>query len=138
VAPTPADDTRDVIRAAGGLVWRDGPAGRELLVIHRVRYGDWTLPKGKLDSDERWLDAAVREVREETGYEAEPEGFAGCVCYPVRGVPKVVLYWNMRPRGESRFAPSEEVREIAWLGIEEALGKLAYAGERELLQRNVT
>lgn len=71
-----------MIEAAGGLVWRFEADGTSPLValVHRSRYDDWTLPKGKLISGETPLAAAIREVREETGYEVEVLGFAGSDC----------------------------------------------------------
>ena len=59
------------VRAAGGVLLRDGPDGTEVAVIHRPKYEDWSLPKGKLDGDEDFEQAALREVKEETGMEAE-------------------------------------------------------------------
>jgi 8-oxo-dGTP diphosphatase len=124
----------DTIQAAGGLVWRDSPRGREIAVIHRSRYGgDWTLPKGKLEPGEQWQEAALREVQEETGCEARLGGFAGCNTYPVEGIPKVVLFWNMTLTGDCVFKPSEEVKELHWLTVQEALEKLNYPSERALL-----
>lgn len=65
------------VRAAGCVVWRPGPAGPEVALIHRPRYDDWSFPKGKLDPGEGYVQAAVREVREETGLEIEPLALAG-------------------------------------------------------------
>lgn len=123
-----------IIQAAGGLVWRTTPNGREVAVIHRGRYGDWTLPKGKLNPGENWEEAAVREVKEETGCNVKLESFAGEVNYEVKGAPKTVLFWNMIPIGECKFEPSEEVNQVAWLPVQKALERLDYAGERELLR----
>lgn len=128
----------DVIQAAGGLLWRQSPRGRELAVIHRARYGDWTLPKGKLQPGERWQDAAIREVREETGYQAELTSFAGSVSYTVRGVPKVVLFWHMATSGDSAFRPSEEVAELHWLASEDALQRLDYPGEKAVVRDSLS
>jgi len=128
---------RDVIEAAGGLVWDGSGEGRRLAVIRRPKYGDWTLPKGKLEPGERSQAAAIREVGEETGCEVEITGFAGSVSYTVRGVPKVVLFWHMVPVSEPEFQPSEEVDEVEWLTVEEAVDRLTYPGERDLVQDTV-
>ncbi len=76
-------DSEATVRAAGGLVWRRGPAGWELLLIRRDRHGanEWSLPKGKLDAGESYLEAALREVEEETGVVAKPVRFAGVMQY---------------------------------------------------------
>jgi 8-oxo-dGTP diphosphatase len=125
----------DVILAAGGIVWRNAPRGRELAVIHRPRYQDWTLPKGKLNPGERWQKGARREVREETGFELELGEFAGACGYMTRNAPKVVLYWHMEVVGECRFAPQDrtEVDDIEWLTVPEALRKLTHVRERRML-----
>jgi 8-oxo-dGTP diphosphatase len=130
------DNNVNTIRAAGGLVWRDSVHGREIAVIHRARHGDWTLPKGKLEPGEDWKDAAVREVKEETGYSVQLKSFAGMVSYIVNGTPKVVQFWNMEPMGESKFEPSAEVEKVMWLSVQKALEVLDYDAERELLRNN--
>ena len=125
----------DVVLAAGGIVWRDAPRGRELAVIHRPRYQDWTLPKGKLAAGERWQKGARREVREETGFDVELRDFAGACGYMTRNAPKVVLFWHMELVGEGRFAPEDtsEVDGVEWLTIPEALRRLTHPPERRLL-----
>jgi 8-oxo-dGTP diphosphatase len=124
---------RGVIEAAGGLVWRDSPGGRELAVIHRPRYDDWALPKGWLEPGEAWVEAAVREVAEETGCTVRPADFAGCVCYTVNGVPKIVLYWHMELLDAGGYEPNDETDALVWLTAAECLSKLSYAGERALV-----
>ena len=123
-----------MIHAAGGILWRRGAEGPLVAVVHRPRHRDWGLPKGKLDAGERWQDAALREVREETGYHAELGEFAGVVAYESHGAPKIVLFWNMRARGEPSFEPGEEVDAVEWLRPEEAVRRLDYADERDLLR----
>jgi CYTH domain-containing protein/8-oxo-dGTP pyrophosphatase MutT (NUDIX family) len=118
------------VRAAGGLVERDG----RVLLVHRPRYDDWSLPKGKLDPGEDWLEAALREVHEETGVRAE----AGDELEPVqyvdpKGRPKTVRYWRMTPIEVPDFEPNDEVDELAWLTPEEAAERLSYPHDVELL-----
>jgi len=127
----------DVIQAAGGLVWRDSPFGKEVAIIHRARYGDWTLPKGKLAPGERWQDAALREVWEETGCEARLTDFAGSFSYLVDGAPKIVLFWHMTQVGDCDFRPSEEVDQLIWLSAKEACEILSHSAERELLSKSL-
>jgi 8-oxo-dGTP pyrophosphatase MutT (NUDIX family) len=124
----------EIIQAAGGLIWRESAHGKEVAIIHRGRYGDWTLPKGKLNPGETFQEAAVREVKEETGCDVKLERFAGTVNYEVNGNPKIVLFWNMRIINECAFKPSEEVDQVLWLTVKEALEKLDYSGERNLLK----
>lgn len=124
-----------VIHAGGGLVWRPGTDGPELVLVRRRRYGDeWSLPKGKLDPGESWEEAALREVREETGIEAELAGFAGGQVYQAKGAPKVVLYWHMRRVREAGQPDPDEVTALRWADSQEALEALTYPGERELLR----
>ncbi len=127
--------TRDrVIRAAGGLVWRQTDSGPKIALIHRHRYGgDWSLPKGKLKEGESWEEAALREVREETGCQVKITSFAGSTTYTVDGVPKEVRFWNMIPMGECNPGSSDEVSEVVWLGPEEAVDKIDYPDQRKIV-----
>ena len=124
-----------IVAAAGGLVWRQASGGRELIVIHRRRHRDWTLPKGKVHPGESWLQCAIREVREETGFDVEVESHAGWVCYDTGEITKVVRFWNMRPIGESRFESSEEVVSVHWMTPQEAVQRLDHEGERALVEQ---
>lgn len=98
---------------AGGLVWR--PSGREpeLLVVHRPRHRDWSLPKGKVDDGEDLVTAAVREVLEETGFRCATGDYAGRVVYGPPGDPKPTYYWWMAVVAGA-FRPNEEVDAIRW------------------------
>ena len=121
------------IHAAGGVLRRTAGAAAEILLVHRPRYDDWSLPKGKLKSGESWEAAALREVFEETGYRSIITSFAGRVAYQVKSRPKIVLFWNMQVEGESVFQPTREVDAIEWLSTAAAYARLSYSSERGLL-----
>lgn len=123
----------NVIFAAGGVVWRKTPHGKKVAVIHRARYGDWCLPKGKLEKGESWDAAALREIKEEIGCEATIMSFAGTTQYRVEDTPKLVLFYNMIPLGECTFQPSEEVEKVEWLLPQDALRRLDHLEEINLL-----
>jgi 8-oxo-dGTP diphosphatase len=121
------------IRAAGGVIVRDGDDGPEVAVIHRPKYMDWSLPKGKLEPGESWEKAALREVEEETGYRCELGRELPEVSYLDRkGRSKLVRYWRMSPVGGS-FAPGTEVDELRWVDLDEARRLLHYDHDRELV-----
>ena len=122
-----------VIEAAGGLVWRDTPRGKEIALVHRPRYNDWTLPKGKREKNESWEQSALREVREETGLIVRLGDFAGSTSYLVGNRPKIVLFWHMYLGVENAFVPNEEVDELQWANHAVALVNLSYESERVLL-----
>ena len=121
------------IEAAGGLLWRPAADGYEIAVIFRNRYGDWTLPKGKLKKGESWEAAALREVQEETGFEVTLLAFAGEISYPTDKGPKIVRYWHMAAVGPSTTPIDDEVALVVWLPVEQARGKMDYPDERALL-----
>jgi 8-oxo-dGTP pyrophosphatase MutT (NUDIX family) len=123
-----------VVAAAGGAVWREGPdGGTEVAVVHRPRYDDWSLPKGKLDAGEHALTAAVREVREETGLAPVAGRRSVQSCYPVPEGLKRVDYWVMRAGGGD-FRPNDEVDELRWLAPAEAIPLLSYERDEALLE----
>ncbi len=123
-----------LVHAAEGVVWRRSPEGElEVLLVHRPKYDDWTLPKGKLDPGEGHAEAALREVREETGLRCALGPELASTSYRDRkGRPKHVRYWAMTPVG-GRFTPTEEVDEILWLPVDEAKAVLSYIRDRPLL-----
>ena len=106
----------------------------ELAVVHRPKYDDWSLPKGKLVADETDVDAALREVREETGFNAELGRDLGEVRYRNKGRPKVVRYWDMHAT-EGEFVADDEVDDLRWLTADAALRQLSYDRDREVVQR---
>lgn len=117
------------VRAAGGVVVQGG----RVAVVHRPRYDDWTLPKGKLDPGEDFEQAALREVLEETGLECRITGRAGSTEYTDgKGRSKVVRYFHMEVVGGA-FAVNDEVDELRWLAPGEARAVLSYDRDRELV-----
>jgi 8-oxo-dGTP diphosphatase len=120
------------IRAAGGVVWRVVHGHIEIAVVHRARYDDWSLPKGKCEPDESELAAAAREVREEIGAHVAVSRRLGTITYPVDAGTKSVTYWAMR-HVQGEFASSDEVDEIAWLPPGAALERLSYRADRRIV-----
>lgn len=127
-------EPKEVIEAAGGLLWRGNPEGPEVAVIHRLRYNDWTLPKGKREAGESWTQAALREVFEETHCKARLGDFAGGVIYMVDHTPKIVLFWHMRVLEDLGFQPNAEVDQLVWMPVESARGIMSYPDEVALLR----
>jgi 8-oxo-dGTP diphosphatase len=122
-----------VIPAAGGVVWRPaGDGGIEVAVVHRPRYDDWSLPKGKLDAGEDLLSAAVREIGEETGLSVVLGRRGRRVRYPVRGATKRVDYWLMRAVGGA-FTPNDEVDELRWTPLAAAAALVSHDADRAVL-----
>lgn len=122
----------DKIVAAGAVVTRDGAKGTEFLLVHRGYRQDWTFPKGKVDPGEHVLTAAVREVREETGFAIQLGIPLPTQTYKVEGRLKDSRYWiGHLLSGE--FVANDEVDEIAWLTFEEAAKRLTYEHDIEVL-----
>jgi 8-oxo-(d)GTP phosphatase len=128
-APPAAD-----VFAAGAVLWRHEAGGLRVALVHRPKYDDWSLPKGKLDPGESMPAAAVREVREETGFAARLGSLLGEVRYNVAEGRKVVRYWSAEA-GPGRFDPGAEVDELRWCPPDEAAGLLSYAHDVEVLRR---
>ncbi|WP_406036917.1 NUDIX hydrolase [Micromonospora sp. NBC_00898] len=127
------DEEPPGIRAAGGVAWRPGARGVEVCLVHRPRYGDWSLPKGKLESGEHPLLAAVREVAEETDARAVPQVRLPTVRYRSEGRPKRVDYWSMRAVADGGFQPDTEVDEVRWLPADDAVRLVSYPHDAEVL-----
>jgi 8-oxo-dGTP diphosphatase len=122
------------IEAAGGVVVRDGAHGVEVLVVHRPRYDDWSLPKGKLETGESHEDAARREVEEETGWRCELGGELPSAAYTDRkGRDKRVRYWCMTPVEQGKWEPNDEVDETRWIPVAQAATLLTYDADRDLV-----
>jgi 8-oxo-dGTP diphosphatase len=119
------------VLAAGGLVLRDG----DIAVVHRPRYDDWSLPKGKLDEGEDFEQAALREVQEETGLSCRLGRELGDATYrDNKDRAKLVRYYEMHPEG-GEFTPNDEVDELRWVPVSEACELLSYDFDRELVAK---
>lgn len=135
-------DQARVDRAAGGIVIHDG----RVLVVHRPRYDDWSLPKGHLDAGETWAEAARREVLEETGVDGTIVGPPMPIAYTVTDLKsesaaganiKIVVFYLMTcDEGSADGSKAIDVHEVdaaAWWPVDRALRELSYADERRLL-----
>ncbi|HKH16700.1 MAG TPA: NUDIX hydrolase [Solirubrobacteraceae bacterium] len=148
------------VKASGGVVWRRAPGGEvELVVVHRPRYDDWSLPKGKLHPGEAWEQAALREVEEEVGLRCRLGEELPAVAYrDNKGRAKAVRYWLMQPdegsgeasaggeapgrdrkasgrgRSAASFTPNDEVDEMRWVDVAAAAALLSYPHDAELVR----
>jgi 8-oxo-dGTP pyrophosphatase MutT (NUDIX family) len=128
--------SRSTVLAAGGVVWRGDPLQPEVALVHRPRYDDWSIPKGKAKSGEHLLVTALREIAEETGQVVRVGPRLTTVRYGVtsggRSATKAVTYWSMRHAGGA-FAPNHEVDEMEWLPIDAAHRRVMSGGDRVVL-----
>lgn len=124
---------KERIQAAGAVVLRGAGEELEFLAVHRPRYDDWALPKGKLEGGELLASCAVREVAEETGAAVRLDLPVGATGYKVSGQPKRVHFW--RARVEAMVAPvaGHEVDRTRWLPVGQATERLSYADEAALV-----
>ena len=118
-----------MIRAAGGVIVRDG----RVLLVHRRRYDDWTLPKGRLEAGETWEEAATREVAEEVGVRGEIVRDLGSTHYELAGRQKEVRWFLMEARDEP--SAQSEVDDVRWVALDGAAAELSYESDRALLSR---
>jgi 8-oxo-dGTP pyrophosphatase MutT (NUDIX family) len=129
----PAELPAELVLAAGGAVWRTAADGSlETALVHRPKYDDWSLPKGKLDRDEHALQAAVREVGEETGLAVVVGRRSLRTRYDVEDGPKQVDYWLQQAVGGD-FEPNSEVDELRWLPLPAATGAVTHDHDRAVL-----
>ncbi len=116
-----------LIRAAGAVTWRPGPDGAEILLVHRAKYDDWSLPKGKVQPGEPLPVTATREVGEEGGATITLGRRLGPARYKVNGNPKQVDWWAARATAvDAGAVPNDEVDQVAWLPLERALKQVSY------------
>jgi 8-oxo-dGTP diphosphatase len=126
---------RRQVRAAGGAVLRARAGGGvELCLVHRPKYDDWSLPKGKLHRRESFEQAAQREVLEETGLRCRLRQELPEVRYvDGKGRPKLVRYWLMDVAEDTGFVPGDEVDEVRWLELPAAAALCTYEHDAELV-----
>ena len=125
-----------IILAAGALVWRKSKEKKiEIAVIHRPKYNDWTIPKGKVELNESSIACAYREVIEETSIETEFGMYLGEVKYQSLDGPKQVSFWSAQVVKENTFTPNSEVDEIKWVEAAKAAKFLSLDSDREILSK---
>jgi 8-oxo-dGTP pyrophosphatase MutT (NUDIX family) len=120
----------DVVRAAGAVLWRPMTVpgtrdGTEVLLVHRAKYDDWSLPKGKMEPGEHILQTAVREVFEETSVHSVLGLRLPTVEYQVGDFRKRIDYWSVRSP-DDQAAASHEIDEVCWLPLPLAVQRLTY------------
>ncbi len=105
----------EVIYAAGGIVWKKVEDEHKIALVYRQRYGGkWSLPKGKLEENESWEAAAIREIEEELGIKVRILKYANTINYSADGIPKVVIFWHMIATGRTSESIDPEVVETGW------------------------
>lgn len=122
-----------VITAAGAVVLRGKPGARQVLVMHRQRYNDWSLPKGKSLPDEYLPVTAVREVAEETGYRIRLGAAITTTHYSIGGTPKEVSWWRADLATTKAGKRDDEADKVEWWPIEKALTTLTYPDDVDVL-----
>lgn len=122
------------VHAAGAVLWRELAGRLEIALVHRPRYDDWSLPKGKVDPGESHPVTAVREILEETGFAGRLGRRLAVVSYPVDGAVKRVVYWAAGA-GDGEFTANDEADQLLWLPPKEAMKRLQYQLDRKVLRR---
>jgi 8-oxo-dGTP diphosphatase len=125
----------EVIQGAGVVLWRLNKKTTEIALVHRPKYDDWSLPKGKVESGEIHLSCAAREAGEETGFEVVLGPEIGTAKYLAEGTPKEVRYWSAQAIGESHEPRDKhEVDQVIWLSVSDAKKKVSVDDDREIIK----
>lgn len=129
-------DVNSEILAAGAVVWRRNEHDEiEVALVHRPKYDDWSLPKGKVEGDESLIACAFREVVEETGLSVRFGQRLGSVTYSVEEKTKNVTYWSARVLGEQGKPNPLEVDDLRWFSVDDAHGKVSKESDREVIEK---
>jgi 8-oxo-dGTP pyrophosphatase MutT (NUDIX family) len=126
--------TDELVRAAGGVVCRSRDGGVELLLVHRLKYDDWSFPKGKCAIGEPDEQCALREIEEETNLRVALGPELVSTSYISKGRPKLVRYWLVEPQDPDGARAQNEIDELAWLTPDEAGSRLTYERDRDVLR----
>jgi len=125
----------EVIQGAGVVLWRVVKKTTEIALVHRPKYDDWSLPKGKVETGETHLSCAAREAAEETGFEVVLGPEIGIAKYLAEGTPKEVRYWSAHAIGESHGPrDNHEVDQVIWLSVSDAKKKVSVDDDREIIK----
>jgi len=125
------------IWAAGAVPLRGPKSSREVMIVHRPAYDDWSLPKGKAHPHELLPATAVREVEEETGVRVRLGAELTPLRYPIGQTMKLVSWWVGVPLSSTKHSPNAEVDRACWMSVDKAMKTLTYSDEREVLAEAV-
>lgn len=129
-------DATNLILAAGAVVWRRSQDDEiELALIHRTRYQDWSLPKGKLENNESLISCAYREVQEETACNVRFGPCLGEITYQVDHQEKKVTYWSAKFLSQDGTPSPDEVDEVRWVNVQAAKSLITRETDLEILRR---
>lgn len=134
--------TETAVYAAGGVVWRIVDEKLRILLIHRTKYRDVTLPKGKVDPGEMLAETAAREIHEETGIRVSLGVPVGVSRYRMPSKrTKIVHYWAAEATDAairaSAFVPNKEIAALEWVTPKKALSYLSYPVDAEIVENFV-
>lgn len=124
-----------MIQGAGAVLWRREDDEILVCLVHRSRYQDWSLPKGKREESESLIACAYRETLEETGFSSIFGQNLGEIEYIYSSEKKIIKYWAAEARSQERNFSTSEISEIEWLPISAALSRVNYESDKEILRR---